>query len=260
MAKFVLQFAIALLLLGAPKQALAQPNVGDEQTANSRTSTCHLIESVARTNGLPIDFFTRVIWQESRLQADAVGPLTRDGNHAEGIAQFMPNTAAEHGLFEPFDPREALPKSGAFLAELRSEFGNLGLAAAAYNAGPQRVHDYLTGIRGLPLETRNYVRAITGRPVEDWVQQAREISASGQVGDAEETHASSDCRGLVALLEHTPDALSPRWQGRKFPSWCKAVSHPDINVCGPVHLVAMVRSATPMLQRSHVHLPKYSAR
>ena len=44
----------------------------------------------------------------------------------------------------------ALPKSAEFLRELRAQFGNLGLAAAAYNAGPQRVQDWLRGKRTLP--------------------------------------------------------------------------------------------------------------
>ena len=86
----------------------------------------------------------------------------------------MPGTAMERQLFEPFNPAAALPKSGEFLAELRNEFGNLGLAAAAYNAGPQRLRDYLAGLsHDLPLETRNYVLAITGRPVEDWAASGK---------------------------------------------------------------------------------------
>jgi hypothetical protein len=127
-----------------------------------------MIESAARANGLPVDFFARVIWQESRFRPDVIGPLTRNGERAEGIAQFMPGTAAERRLFEPFNPGEALPKSGELLAEFRNQFGNLGLAAAAYNAGPQRVREFVAGSRGLPAETRNYVLAITGHSVEDW--------------------------------------------------------------------------------------------
>jgi soluble lytic murein transglycosylase-like protein len=46
----------------------------------------------------------------------------------------MPMTAAERLLRNPFDPAEALPKSAEFLRELQEQFGNLGLAAAAYNA------------------------------------------------------------------------------------------------------------------------------
>src|SRR5205823_6421858 len=80
---------------------------------------------------------------ESRFQPAAVGPVTRSGARAQGIAQFMPGTAAERRLLDPFDPVQALPKSAEFLRELRDQFGNLGLAAAAYNAGPRRVQDWL---------------------------------------------------------------------------------------------------------------------
>jgi hypothetical protein len=51
---------------------------------------------------------------------------------------------------------------------LRLQFGNLGLAAAAYNAGPKRVLDWLAKKRKLPQETQNYVLTITGRPAERW--------------------------------------------------------------------------------------------
>jgi soluble lytic murein transglycosylase-like protein len=102
---------------------------------------------------LPLEFFARIIWQESRFKADAVGPLTRTGQRAQGIAQFMPVTAAERLLHDPFDPPEALRKSAAFLRELQDQFGNPGLAAAAYNAGPQWIRDWLTGKRSLPSET-----------------------------------------------------------------------------------------------------------
>ena len=126
-----------------------------------------MIESAARAADLPLEFFARVIWQESRFQPDAVGPVTRSGQRAQGIAQFMPGTASERRLLDPFDPVQALPKSAEFLGELREQFGNLGLAAAAYNAGPRRVQEWLAGSGPMPAETRNYVSAITGSTVED---------------------------------------------------------------------------------------------
>src|SRR4029079_738130 len=129
-----------------------------------------LLESAARANDLPVEFFARVIWQESRFRADAVGPVTRSGKRAQGIAQFMPGTAAERNLLNPFDPIQALPKSAEFLSELRRQFGNLGLAAAAYNAGPRRVREWLGRSGGMPTETRNYVAAITGISVEQWAK------------------------------------------------------------------------------------------
>jgi hypothetical protein len=104
-----------------------------------------------------------VIWQESRFNASAVSP-----KGAEGIAQFMPRTADWHGLADPFDPIEALRHSAAYLRELRDRFGNLGLAAAAYNAGPGRVSAWLGSHRPLPGETRNYVATVTGWTADEW--------------------------------------------------------------------------------------------
>jgi transglycosylase-like protein with SLT domain/sporulation related protein len=181
--------------------------------AEARESVCLMIESAARANALPLDFFARVIWQESRFQPDVVGPLTRSGERAQGIAQFMPGTAAERGLLDPFDPVEALPKSAAFLAELRNQFGNLGLAAAAYNAGPQRVRDFIRGARGLPAETRKYVLAVTGRAVEDWANGARSGTANERQTSPTGT-ASGNCHDLVALLKQTPNPFVEELQQR----------------------------------------------
>ena len=84
----------------------------------------------------------------------------------------MPGTASERGLLDPFDPVAALPKSAEFLEELHIRFGNLGLAAAAYNAGPRRLQDWLDGRGSLPAETRNYVMTITGRTADEWAAAA----------------------------------------------------------------------------------------
>ena len=124
---------------------------------------CRTVEEAASENALPVEFFARVIWQESRFNALAVSP-----KGAEGIAQFMPQTASWHGLADPFDPIEALRHSASYLRELHAQFGNLGLAAAAYNAGPGRVSAWLTSHQPLPTETRNYVAMVTGWTADDW--------------------------------------------------------------------------------------------
>lgn len=155
-----------------------------------------IVESAALAHRIPVDFFARVIWQESRFRPDAIGPRTRSGDRAEGIAQFMPRTAAELGLLNPFDPIQALPKSAEFLSELRGEFGSLGLAAAAYNAGPQRLRDYLAGRGGMPGETRAYVSAITGASLDDWAKGRADAAPAGQ---------RPDCQQLVAILRREPN-------------------------------------------------------
>jgi len=157
-----------------------------------------MIESAARANGLPLEFFARVIWQESRFQSDAVGPVTRSGQRAQGIAQFMPGTASERRLLDPFDPVQALPKSAEFLSELRSQFGNLGLAAAAYNAGPRRVQEWLAGTGPMPQETRNYVVAITGSTVDDWAGASKTSKPPDRAPNA-------SCRELMAMLRRAPN-------------------------------------------------------
>ena len=150
----------------------AQPSAGSGQndaTAQPPTAdeVCRALEQSAAENTLPVEFFARVIWQESRFNAKAVSP-----KGAEGIAQFMPRTASWHGLVDPFDPIEALRHSAAYLRELLGRFGNLGLAAAAYNAGPERVSAWLTSHRALPAETRNYVALVTGWTADEWASSS----------------------------------------------------------------------------------------
>jgi hypothetical protein len=170
--------------------------------SDTREAMCLMIESAAKAEDLPLEFFARVIWQESRFQSDAVGPVTRNGQRAQGIAQFMPGTANERRLLDPFDPVQALPKSAEFLAELRGQFGNLGLAAAAYNAGPRRVQEWLAGSGAMPQETRNYVLAITGTSVDDWAASGKNGNKDGKKLDRAPT---SSCRELMALLRRAPN-------------------------------------------------------
>jgi hypothetical protein len=134
----------------------------------ARGELCDVIDEVADEFDLPSPLFARLIWQESRFKAEAV---SRKG--AQGIAQFMPRTAASRQLEDPFDPLQALPASADFLRELVEQFGNFGLAAAAYNGGPTRVRNWLAGRSRLPKETRDYVLHITGRPVEHWRKQSK---------------------------------------------------------------------------------------
>ena len=175
-------------------------NDGPEPSAPAKApSLCELLAAAATTNDLPVDFFTRLIWQESRFKPDVT---SRKG--AQGIAQFMPETARLSGLENPFNPLEAIAKSGELLRDLRREFGNLGLAAAAYNAGSGRVHDWLGRRRPLPQETQDYVRFITGRSVEEW--------AGGQTNPVEMTSVEVMPCNLPAatLIQPKPDASATK--------------------------------------------------
>lgn len=131
---------------------------------------CTLIADAADRHRLPPDFFARLIWKESRFDVRALSPVG-----AQGVAQFMPGTARLRGLDDPWDPRQAIPASASFLADLRAQFGNFGLAAAAYNGGPDRVARWLQRGGGLPYETIDYVLSITHRPVEWFREPGREV-------------------------------------------------------------------------------------
>ncbi|MCP4933920.1 MAG: lytic transglycosylase domain-containing protein [bacterium] len=155
----------------ADKKAKATPRlvkrknsrVPKKRISYKRSGICKDLDKLARKYKLPPLFFARLIWQESRFNPYAVSPAG-----AEGIAQFMPGTAAIWGLDDPFEPGQALVKSAQYLSYLHKKLGNIGFAAAGYNAGSGRVTDWLNGSNYMPLETRNYVRIITGYSIEAW--------------------------------------------------------------------------------------------
>lgn len=176
---------LGLGLAGAAQAQAAAP------TETVEEAMCRLIESAARSHGLPSDFLTRLIWRESSFRSAVVSPAG-----AQGVAQFMPGTARERGLADPFDPEQAIPEAAEFLKDLRSQFGNLGLAAAAYNGGPARVSAWLAGRGELPGETRTYVFRITGRAAEDWAADLGEKPAELR----EEAGPPQPCLTVVAAL------------------------------------------------------------
>jgi hypothetical protein len=152
-------FAIGLVLIVSAGEVKAA-KFDRKAFANN---VCAAIDKASSETGVDRNFFTRLLWRESLFDPNAVSP-----KGAQGIAQFMPDTADRRKLDDPFEPLSAVKASASFLADLKKTFGNLGLAAAAYNAGERRVTDWLGGRRGLPEETQEYVSFITGRVANDW--------------------------------------------------------------------------------------------
>lgn len=132
---------------------------------------CRAIEISANKHAIPPAFLARLIWRESLFRPEAVSH-----KGAEGIAQFMPSTARMRGLGNSFHVLDALDASAAYLKELSIRFGNLGFAAAAYNAGENGFARFLSTEK-LPIETRDYVFAITGALIETWRDAPPEIAA-----------------------------------------------------------------------------------
>lgn len=175
-----MRYIITLLLFALPFTAARAENIPfGPQSANLRCTpdtkhcisignyvedTCALIEIAAVRVNLDTGFFARLLWRESLYDPAAISPAG-----AQGIAQFMPGTAKLRGLKDPFNPAEAIFASATYLAEMTSNFGNIGLAAAAYNGGENRMARFLADKDTiLPSETLAYVSAITGHEAAAW--------------------------------------------------------------------------------------------
>jgi soluble lytic murein transglycosylase-like protein len=87
-------------------------------------------------------------------------PFASSPAGAQGIAQFMPGTAASYGLSNPFDPAAAIDAQAHLMHDLLRQFGSVPLALAAYNAGPAPVQ--ACGCVPDYPETQAYVAKILG--------------------------------------------------------------------------------------------------
>ncbi|WP_234450761.1 lytic transglycosylase domain-containing protein [Paracoccus sp. MC1862] len=157
-------------LIGPPMPA---PDTKDRRcTADGRSciavatyvaDVCSTIEKAAGENRLDPNFLARLLWKESLFEPEAVSPAG-----ALGIAQFMPGTARIRKLDDPMNPAKAIHASADYLRHLIDGFGNMGLAAVAYNGGEGRASSFSKGSDSLPYETRDYVEAITGFNAWKW--------------------------------------------------------------------------------------------
>lgn len=110
------------------------------------------IRRAARRNGVPPSLLAALVRAESNFDRRAVS-----WRGARGLGQLMPLTAHELGVSDPFDARQNLDGSARYLARQIDRFRDVGLALAAYHAGPERVAD---ARRALPDTTRRYVARV----------------------------------------------------------------------------------------------------
>ncbi|HEV2062722.1 MAG TPA: transglycosylase SLT domain-containing protein [Solirubrobacteraceae bacterium] len=95
------------------------------------------------------------LYAESNFNPFATSPAG-----AQGIAQFMPGTAAAYGLRNPYDAAQAIDAQAHLMHDLLRQFASVPLALAAYNAGPAPVQR--CGCIPPYPETRGYVARILG--------------------------------------------------------------------------------------------------
>ena len=86
--------------------------------------------AAAQKYGVPVNLFLAQIQLESNWNPNAVSSAG-----AQGIAQFMPGTAAGWGI-DPFDPAQALDASAHYMRNMYEMFGDWNKALAGYNGGP----------------------------------------------------------------------------------------------------------------------------
>jgi hypothetical protein len=111
------------------------------------------LERAAARWGVSAALLAAQLMAESGFDPNAVSPAG-----AQGVAQFMPATAAAYGLADPFDPAEAIDAQGHLMSDLIRQFGDPQLALAAYNAGPGAVE--ACQCASPYAETRAYVSRI----------------------------------------------------------------------------------------------------
>lgn len=141
---------------GSPAPALAQN--APILRASPADPFASFIAEAAQRFGIPERWIRAVMRVES---AGDVRAISSAG--AMGLMQIMPDTWAElrirHRLGrDPYSPRDNILAGAAYLREMYDRYGSPGFLAA-YNAGPGRYEEYLSG-RPLPAETRAYVAAL----------------------------------------------------------------------------------------------------
>jgi soluble lytic murein transglycosylase-like protein len=220
---------------------------------------CQVIDHFAASHNLPPEFFARLIWRESLFRPEAVSP-----KGAEGIAQFVPATARQRELENSFDVVQALDASSRYLDELRRRFGNLGLAAAAYNAGEAGLSRFLASGR-LPIETRDYVFAITGQIVETWRDSPPEIAAP-KLQDGKPFQDACVTLAETRQMNEPVLARSADWA----PWGVQLAAHYDPSVAGRLFTTSVAQLPAPLnAQRALIvrqrggnfgYRPRYAAR
>ena len=118
------------------------------------------LQKLSRMKGLDPEITYRQIYQESKFDPNATSKAG-----AQGIAQFMPDTARRLGLNNPYDPHSALETYTTYMQYLLRKYGNYDQALAAYNSGEGRVDTAIkegNWFQRVPSETKDYVAKILG--------------------------------------------------------------------------------------------------
>lgn len=154
-----------------------------QRPTGREATTQELVDYLYKTadrQGIDRDIAYRQIERESNFN-----PRARSSKGAEGIAQFMPGTAADYGLTDRTDPYASIDAWGRYMRDLLDlHGGDYGKALASYNWGQGRVLEAVkrwgeSWLSKAPKETRDYVAAILGN--DGWIEETVWIDANGNI-------------------------------------------------------------------------------
>jgi len=151
----------------APPRPLIEPRMrsAPRPHAANGASFSDQVRLAADHSGISAKVVEAVAWRESRFNSQAVSP-----KGAVGVMQLMPATARAMGV-DPRDSAANLEGGAAYLAQMLRTFnGDLTLALAAYNAGPDAVRQY-AGVPPFP-ETKAYIDAILNRLADSVAEES----------------------------------------------------------------------------------------
>ena len=155
-----------------------------------------IFEDAASCFGLSSRLLKAVAKAESNFNPKAVSKAG-----AMGVMQLMPATARSLGVSDPYDARQNIMGGAKYLKENLDRFGDVRLALAAYNAGPNSVKKY----GGVPpySETQNYVKKIMGYLGGDTLYANRSVTTGGRSGSclssAAQIYAMSSMSGASRI-------------------------------------------------------------
>lgn len=219
----VARLALCVLFQDVVISDVAYAETAPLKASKSNRSYAAYITEASQRFGIPEHWLVAIMRAESAGAARA-----ESAKGAMGLMQIMPDTweelRARYGLGrDPFDPRDNILASAAYLRELHDRFGSPGFLAA-YNAGPTRYAEHLATGRPLPRETRDYVATLMPLLSASVAAERREQSAiltvdwrtaplfaahnDGQ-SVADETHPGSGADAYPPHTSGASDSLFP---------------------------------------------------
>ncbi len=206
------------------------------------------IQEAAARYRVPDQWVRAVMHQESGGREQAVSPVG-----AMGLMQVMPTTyqglRQRHRLGDdPYDPHNNILAGTAYIREMFDRYGSPGFLAA-YNAGPDRLDQYLSGTTPLPDETVNYLASIApnlGSTVPLSGPLAEYAQGSGDSGQGGFGHAAAVPPPDVASLAAGCDVNAAYDPDRPCAPLEQAAAAPAATPIRPVSLSALAASPAPM--------------